>query len=341
MLWLQSSGLGSRTQSAGPDGGDLDADLLVSGTGCWPVVHPDVDLRVQLLMWDSRCVSACLQMFTFTRWLLKKLPGLRVNPVRLPGWFWWRVQMRYVGSVKRLSVSVIWISPWLMPANSRVFIWPSLLRAYDRNKWIQEANELQTETLRSANELRFCLPNCNVAAEGTNTLKYQSWFAFLTKTFLLFLIQKVFSDFLFLLFPPVVLLSSNFHPLKLIRFISCSCFFLSVSFSFLSLMFSFFFFYSSYCPSSFPSFLSLFSLFPLCPLALPLFSCPPHLNLKHFKVHVLLILPDLCSSLIWLQYFNMSCVWCEVCPQRAAAESWDGSLAVKGSLSFSSHHYIP
>lgn len=224
MLWLQSSGLGSRTQSAGPDGGDLDADLLVSGTGCWPVVHPDVDLRVQLLMWDSRCVSACLQMFTFTRWLLKKLPGLRVNPVRLPGWFWWRVQMRYVGSVKRLSVSVIWISPWLMPANSRVFIWPSLLRAYDRNKWIQEANELQTETLRSANELRFCLPNCNVAAEGTNTLKYQSWFAFLTKTFLLFLIQKVFSDFLFLLFPPVVLLSSNFHPLKLVRFISCSCF---------------------------------------------------------------------------------------------------------------------
>lgn len=216
MLWLQSSGLGSRTQSAGPDGGDLDADLLVSGTGCWPVVNPDVDLRVQLLMWDSRCVSACLQMFTFTRWLLKKLPGLRVNPVRLPGWFWWRVQMRYVGSVKRLSVSVIWISPWLMPANSRVFIWPSLLRAYDRNKWIQEANELQTETLRSANELRFCLPNCNVAAEGTNTLKYQSWFAFLTKTFLLFLIQKVFSDFLFLLFPPVVLLSSNFHPLKLI-----------------------------------------------------------------------------------------------------------------------------
>lgn len=224
MLWLQSSGLGSRTQSAGPDGGDLDADLLVSGTGCWPVVHPDVDLRVQLLMRDSRCVSACLQMFTFTRWLLKKLPGLRVNPVRLPGWFWWRVQMRYVGSVKRLSVSVIWISPWLMPANSRVFIWPSLLRAYDRNKWIQEANELQTETLRSANELRFCLPNCNVAAEGTNTLKYQSWFAFLTKTFLLFLIQKVFSDFLFLLFPPVVLLSSNFHPLKLVRFISCSCF---------------------------------------------------------------------------------------------------------------------
>lgn len=224
MLWLQSSGLGSRTQSAGPDGGDLDADLLVSGTGCWPVVHPDVDLRVQLLMWDSRCVSACLQMFTFTRWLLKKLPGLRVNPVRLPGWFWWRVQMRYVGSVKRLSVSVIWISPWLMPANSRVFIWPSLLRAYDRNKWIQEANELQTETLRSANELRFCLPNCNVAAEGTNTLKYQPWFAFLTKTFLLFLIQKVFSDFLFLLFPPVVLLSSNFHPLKLVRFISCSCF---------------------------------------------------------------------------------------------------------------------
>lgn len=224
MLWLQSSGLGSRTQSAGPDGGDLDADLLVSGTGCWPVVHPDVDLRVQLLMRDSRCVSACLQMFTFTRWLLKKLPGLRVNPVRLPGWFWWRVQMRYVGSVKRLSVSVIWISPWLMPANSRVFIWPSLLRAYDRNKWIQEANELQTETLRSANELRFCLPNCNVAAEGTNTLKYQSWFAFLTKTFLLFLIQKVFFDFLFLLFPPVVLLSSNFHPLKLVRFISCSCF---------------------------------------------------------------------------------------------------------------------
>lgn len=73
-----------------------------------------------------------------------------------------------------------------MPANSRVFIWLSLLRGYDRNKWIQEANELQTETLRSANELRFCLPNCNVAAEGTNTLKYQSWFAFLTKTFLLF-----------------------------------------------------------------------------------------------------------------------------------------------------------
>lgn len=130
-----------------------------------------------------------------------------------------------------------------MPANSRVFIWPSLLRAYDRNKWIQEANELQTETLRSANELRFCLPNCNVAAEGTNTLKYQSWFAFLTKTFLLFLIQKVFSDFLFLLFPPVVLLSSNFHPLQLVRFISCSCFFLSVSFSFFSLMFSFFFFF--------------------------------------------------------------------------------------------------
>lgn len=130
------------------------------------------------------------------------------------------------------------------------------------------------------------------------------------------------------------------HLNSFLCFISCSCFFLSVSFSFLSLMFSFFFFffYSSYCPSSFPSFPSLFSLFPL---ALPLFSCPPHLNLKHFKVHVLLILPDLCSSLIWLQYFNMSCVWCEVCPQRAAAESWDASLAVKGSLSFSSHHYIP
>ena len=146
-------------------------------------------------MWDSRCVSACLQMFTFTRWLLKKLPVPRVNTVRLPGWFWWRVHMSNVGSVKRLSVSVIWISPWLMPANSRVFIWLSLLRAYDRNKWIQDANELQTETLRSANELRFCLPNCNVAAEGTNRLwninPFFSYKDIFTSPPLL--IQKVFS----------------------------------------------------------------------------------------------------------------------------------------------------
>lgn len=47
----------------------------------------------------------------------------------------------------------------------------SLARSPPANdEGIQEANELQTETLRSANELRVRLPSCNVTAERTSTV---------------------------------------------------------------------------------------------------------------------------------------------------------------------------